>query len=135
MLNLDTIAQIDLVAALDSDVLTEAFEVNVVGLHRMTTAALPMLKESWLHMLTCMFAMELEDTGTQSFFIGIPPTDTEMQSTIRKTGLNPISKIPQSELVSPDVSASTKAWLCNADARKLDEVLLDVRDERFRSKM
>jgi hypothetical protein len=58
-----------------------------------------------------MLAMELEDTGTRSFFIGIPTTNIEMQSTIREAGLNSVGKILQSELVSPDVSASVKAWL------------------------
>lgn len=160
--NAGTISQIGHIADLDSDKLTQAYEVNVSGMHRVIVAALPMLKDSggaiinagtgaastpmegWTayccskagaHMLTRMFALELEGTGVQSFFIGIPPTDTEMQSKIRKSGLNPISQIPQTDLVKPDVPASVMAWLCSNEARSVDEVILDVRDERFKLMM
>ncbi|MCA8930436.1 MAG: SDR family NAD(P)-dependent oxidoreductase, partial [Alphaproteobacteria bacterium] len=88
-------------ATLSSDDLMPAFAVNVAGVHRVTVAALPLLRaskgvivnagtgaattpmEGWtayctskagVHMLTRMFAMELAGDGVQSFFIGIPPT-------------------------------------------------------------
>ena len=156
---ISTIGPID---ALKSESLSEAFDVNVAGLHRMTTACLPLLKESkgvvinagtgaattpmegWAayccskagaHMLTRMFDMELTKTGIQHFFIGIPPTDTDMQAKIRVAGLNPISKIAQQDLVKPAVSASVMAYLCADVARELDEVMLDVRDEQFKAMM
>ena len=50
-------------------------------------------------------------------------------------GLNPISKIQKSDLVHPNVPASVMAWLCGPQARKLDDVLLDVREEPFKSMM
>ena len=160
--NAGIISEIGPVATLDSAALSAAFDVNVAGLHRMTTAALPLLKaskgtivnagtgaattpmEGWAayccskagaHMLTRMFEMELADTGVQSFFIGIPPTDTDMQAKIRAAGLNPISKISQTDLVDPKVPASVMAWLCSTDARNLDEAFLDVRDEFFKLMM
>ena len=86
-------------------------------------------------MITLMFAKDLEGGDVQFFFIGIPPTDTEMQAEIRTAGLNPISKIAKDDLVHPDVPASVMAWLCGPQARKLDEVLLDVREEPFKSMM
>lgn len=158
--NAGSISPIGHVDAIDSDALARTFDVNVVGLHRMIKAAVPKLKaskgaivnagtgaattpmEGWTaycsskagaRMLTQMCSMELADRGIQSFFIGIPPTNTEMQGEIRDAGLNPISKIAQADLVDPNVPASVMAWLCGPDARKLNECLLDVRDPLFQS--
>lgn len=160
--NAGTIEPIGHLTGLSSDDLIPALATNVAGVHRMTVAALPLLRDSggviinagtgaattpmegWtayctskaaMHMLTRMFDLELAADGVQSFFIGIPPTDTAMQDTIRESGLNPISQIAQSDLVPTAVSASVIAWLCGPEARKLDEVLLDVRQERFTAMM
>jgi NAD(P)-dependent dehydrogenase (short-subunit alcohol dehydrogenase family) len=160
--NAGIISPIGHLADLPPDALKAAFEVNVIGLHRMTVACLPLLRaskgvvinagtgaattamEGWTgyctskaaaRMLTQMMALELGPEGIQSFFIGIPPTDTAMQEQIRKAGLNPISKIPQASLVHPDVPASVIAWLCSDAARAVDEVMLDVRQERFTAMM
>ncbi len=160
--NAGVISPIGHLAQLPSDALKSAFDVNVIGLHRMTAACLPLLRaskgvvvnagtgaattpmEGWTgyctskaaaRMLTQMMALELGPEGIQSFFIGIPPTDTKMQAEIRLAGLNPISKIPQSSLVHPDVPASVIAWLCSDAARAVDEVLLDVRQDRFTAMM
>lgn len=145
-----------------TDSMLAAFEVNVLGVHRVTRAALPLLQEAggvvivagtgaattpmegWAtycsskagaRMMTQMFALELKDSGVQFFFLGIPPTDTAMQAEIRNSGLNPVSKIPRSDLVAPGVPASAAAWLCGPDARKLNEVMLDVRQNPFLSLM
>ena len=145
-------------ADLSTDDLRAAFEVNALGLHRMTVAALPLLEaaggrvvnagtgaattpmEGWTaycaskaaaRMMTLMADAELAPRGLRSFFLGIPPTDTAMQGAIRDAGLNPISRIPQSDLVDPAIPASVMAWLCGPGADGLDTALLDVRDERF----
>lgn len=160
--NAGIISEIGSIEALDSQSLSAAFEVNVAGLHRMTIAALPLLKaskgviinagtgasttpmEGWTayccskagaRMLTGMFEKELAGAGIQNYFIGIPPTDTDMQAKIREAGLNPISQIPQKDLVKPEVSASVMAWLCSDEARKQTEVYLDVRDTFFTKMM
>lgn len=160
--NAGIIAPIGHLQHLTSDSLRPAFEVNVIGLHRMTVACLPLLKasqglvlnagtgaattpmEGWTaycsskaaaRMLTQMMAMELAAEGVRAVFCGIPPTDTMMQGEIRAAGLNPISRIPQQDLVHPDVPASVMAWLCSPDARGLNESLVDVRDDRFRAMM
>ena len=160
--NAGTIAPIGHMTKISSDDLIPALAVNVAGVHRMTVAALPLLRESrglvinagtgaattpmegWtvyctskaaMHMLTRMFDLELAADGVQSFFIGIPPTDTAMQDAIRDSGLNPISQIARSDLVPPAVSASVIGWLCGPVARDLDEVILDVRQERFTAMM
>lgn len=160
--NAGSIAPIGHIDTLATESLRLAYEVNALGLHRMTCAALPLLRaskgvvvnagtgaattpmEGWAaycnskaaaRMMTMMFAKDLEAEDVQFFFVGIPPTDTEMQSEIRTAGLNPISKIAQGDLVHPNVPASVLAWLCGPEARKLDEVVLDVRDDFFKSMM
>lgn len=160
--NAGTIAPIGHVDTLSTDSLQNAYAVNALGLHRMTCAALPLLRaskgtvvnagtgaattamEGWAaycsskaaaRMMTLMFAKDMEGSGVKFFFIGIPPTDTDMQAEIRDAGLNPISKIAQQDLVRPLVPASVMAWLCSQVAREREDVLLDVRDDFFRSMM
>lgn len=157
--NAGVIAPIKALPMLSADDLVPAFDVNVIGLFRMTMAALPLLRktrgvivnagtgaattplEGWsaycaskaaARMLTQMMAKELAEDGLQVFFLGIPPTDTDMQAEIRASRLNPISRIPQQDLVPPDVPASAMAWLCSDRARELTTELLDVRDDLFR---
>lgn len=160
--NAGSIAPIGHVDTLATDDFRQSYEVNALGVHRMTCAALPLLRaskgvvvnagtgaattpmEGWAaycnskaaaRMMTMMFAKDLEGNDVQFFCIGIPPTDTEMQAEIRTAGLNPISKIAKTDLVHPDVPASVMAWLCGPDARKLDGVVYDVREEPFKSMM
>jgi len=160
--NAGIIAPIGQIQHLPADALRPAFEVNVIGLHRMTNACLPLLTasqggivnagtgaattpmEGWTayctskaaaRMLTQMQAMELKPLGVTSHFVGIPPTDTMMQGEIRQAGLNPISQIPQASLVKPEVPASVLAWMCSAQARAVEDVLLDVRGDRFTAMM
>ncbi|MFK7792408.1 MAG: SDR family oxidoreductase [Devosiaceae bacterium] len=160
--NAGVIAPIGHAAELATDSMRQAFDVNVLGVHRMVVAALPLLRasggsivnagtgaastpmEGWtayctskaaMHMLTRMFAMELESEGVRSTFIGIPPTDTDMQGSIRHAGLNPISKIAQTDLVDPRVPASVMAWLCSDQAKQRSDIIQDVRDEYFQAMM
>lgn len=160
--NAGVIDPIGHLATLASDDLMRAFAVNVAGVHRMTVAALPLLRQSkgvilnagtgaattpmegWaayctskaaMQMLTRMFDLELSPDGIKTFFLGIPPTDTAMQGAIRQAGLNPISKIAQSDLVPVDVPASVMAWLCSPQAREVTDLLLDVRREPFKELM
>lgn len=160
--NAGVIAPIGHIDTLATDDLRIAYEVNALGLHRVTCAALPLLRQSrgvvvnagtgaattamegWAaycnskaaaRMMTLMFARDLEGGGVQFFFLGIPPTDTGMQAEIRAAGLNPISKIAQRDLVNPKVPASVMAWLCGPEARRLKDVTIDVRDDFFKAMM
>lgn len=156
--NAGLITPIGPLASLPAAALEPAFAVNVMGVQRMVLACLPLLTasrgtivnagtgaattpmEGWtayctskaaVHMLTRMLALELGPRGIASHFVGIPPTDTAMQAEIRAAGLNPISQIPQDKLVPTAVPASVLAYMCSAEARSIDEVLLDVRNDRF----
>lgn len=143
---------------LSSEDIATAFDVNVVGAHRVVKAVLPFLKrshgvivsagsgaaftplEGWsaycaskaaLAMLSQVIDLEIRALGIKTFFLGIPPTDTGMQAKIRSSGLNKISEIPQSSLNPVEVPASVIAWLCSPKARDIEAVLVDVRDEIF----
>lgn len=156
--NAGTISTIGPFASLDPAALTAALEVNITGVHRMTLAALPLLRKSrgqiinagtgaattpmegWtayctskagMQMLTRMMALELAPEGIQAFFLGIPPTDTAMQAKIRASGINPLSKLPKEKLLATKIPASCMAWLCGDDARGVAETLLDIRQEVF----
>ncbi len=155
--NAGVINPIGPLAEIATDDLAPAFAVNVMGVHRMTVAALPLLRaakgsivnagtgaattamEGWtaycstkaaMQMLTRMMALELAKDGLRVHFLGIPPTDTAMQARIRASGLNPISQIPQAKLVPTIVPASCMAHLCGPDPA-MTEVLLDCRQEAF----
>ena len=152
--NAGVITPIGPLDSIPSDALAPAFAVNVMGVHRMVVAALPLLRasggavvnagtgaastamEGWtaycttkaaMLMLTRMMALEL---GLRVHFLGIPPTDTAMQGEIRASGMNAISQIPQGSLVAPKVPASCLAWLCGP-VPEGTEVVLDVRQEIF----
>ena len=159
--NAGVINPIGPLATLATDDLAPAFAVNVMGVHRMSVAALPLLRaakgtilnagtgaattamEGWtaycttkagMQMLTRMMALELAADGLRIYFLGIPPTDTAMQAKIRASGLNPISQIPQGKLVPARVPASCMAHLCGPNPAMTD-VLLDCRQEAFTALM
>jgi NAD(P)-dependent dehydrogenase (short-subunit alcohol dehydrogenase family) len=160
--NAGVIAPIGPLPTVSPESLAAAFEVNVMGIQRMVRAALPMLTasrgaiinagtgaattpmEGWTaycttkaaaQMLTRMMDKELTPQGLRSFFVGIPPTDTDMQGTIRVSGLNPISQIPKDSLVPTAVPASCLAWLCGTFADAPPEPLIDVRQPIFTGMM
>lgn len=160
--NAGIITPIGPLATLDSTALAPAFAVNVIGVHRMILAALPLLTasqgtvlnagtgaattpmEGWTayctskagaRMLTQLCHLELGPRGVRFYFLGIPPTDTAMQDEIRTAGLNPISQIPQEKLVAPKIPATVFAWMCGPGSRQLTEPLLDVRDAFFTAMM
>ena len=155
--NAGVINPIGPLAELATDDLAPAFAVNVMGVHRMSVAALPHLRaskgtilnagtgaattamEGWtaycstkagMQMLTRMMALELARDGLRIYFLGIPPTDTAMLAKIRASGLNPISQIPQGQLVPTRVPASVMAHLCGPNPT-MTEVLLDCRQDVF----
>jgi NAD(P)-dependent dehydrogenase (short-subunit alcohol dehydrogenase family) len=156
--NAGTVEPIGRFGDLSPEDISIAFGVNVVGTHRVVKAMLPFLKhsrgviinagsgaaftplEGWaaycsskaaLAMLTRVIDLEMASFGIKTFFLGIPPTDTSMQEKIRRSGLNKVSEIPQSALNAVEVPASVITWLCSPKARKIEAILVDVRDELF----
>jgi len=84
-----------------------------------------------LLMLSRAIAHEYADTGLRVVSLGVPPTDTAMQSAIRQSGMNPVSKIPRENLTKPEQIGTVLAWLCGPDSRHLNTLEIDVRDPLF----
>jgi NAD(P)-dependent dehydrogenase (short-subunit alcohol dehydrogenase family) len=152
---IDPIAEI---GEVDSSAANRLLDINVTGVLRGMQAALPhILKsrgtivnagsgaafvplEGWgvycaskaaVVMLSRVAALENEGKGIKIFALGIPASDTDMQVTIRASGINRISRIGREDLPHADVTGSIMAWLCGDAARAIDDVAIDVRDERL----
>lgn len=149
-------------AEVDVEAWAHCIDVNINGVMRCTRKALPLLVESkgiivnassgaarmalegWsayctskagLSMLSRATDHEYRSRSVRVFALGIGPTDTGMQAAIRASGVNPVAKIPQGDLTHPRVPASVMVWLCGPDARAIDEVEIDLREDRFQALM
>lgn len=157
--NAGVIRPIGLLGDLDADAWEQVLAINAGGAMRCVQAFLPLLLEShgtvinmssgaayrplegWsaycaskaaLVMLSRAIDLEYSSHGIRVFSLGIPPTDTTMQGSIRASGMNDLSKIPQHDLTPPAVTAAVAAWLCGPDARsQIAKIEIDVRDPEF----
>lgn len=157
--NAGVIRPIGLLGAVDADAWEQVLAINAGGAMRCFRTFLPMLLESrgtvinmssgaayrplegWsaycaskaaLVMLSRAMDLEYSSHGLRIFSLGIPPTDTTMQGSIRASGMTDLSKIPQHDLTPPTVTAAVAAWLCGPDARdQIAKIEIDVRDPEF----
>ncbi|MEZ5798653.1 MAG: SDR family oxidoreductase [Paracoccaceae bacterium] len=86
-----------------------------------------------LAMLTRSLHLEYGDQGIRAFGLAPGVVDTQMQGTIRASGLNPVSRIPRADLAPADQPARVLAWLCTAAADPLAGQELDVRNPDLRA--
>jgi 3-oxoacyl-[acyl-carrier protein] reductase len=87
-----------------------------------------------LAMLTQAIALEAVP-GLRAFGFQPGTTDTEMQVTIRGSGVNPISRIPREQLTPVDEPARAIVYLCTPAADDLSGKEFSLRDEAFRSRI
>jgi NAD(P)-dependent dehydrogenase (short-subunit alcohol dehydrogenase family) len=85
-----------------------------------------------LAMVTQAVHAEFGDRGIRIFGFAPGVVDTDMQGTIRASGINPVSKIPREELAAPDDAAHAIAWLCTPAADPFVGQEVDVRHAAFR---
>jgi NAD(P)-dependent dehydrogenase (short-subunit alcohol dehydrogenase family) len=85
-----------------------------------------------LAMLTRSVHLEFGDRGIRIFGFAPGVVDTDMQGTIRASGINPVSKIPRESLAPPDDAAHGIAWLCTEAADVYAGQEVDVRNTDFR---
>ncbi|WP_103257430.1 SDR family NAD(P)-dependent oxidoreductase [Tabrizicola aquatica] len=86
-----------------------------------------------LAMLTRSVHMEYGDHGIRIFGFAPGVVDTDMQGTIRASGINPVSKLPRASLAPADEPARAIAWLCTPAADPLAGSELDVRNPDLRA--
>jgi 3-oxoacyl-[acyl-carrier protein] reductase len=137
-------------------------QVNLIGAYHAIRAVLPEMRaagrgtiinvssgaalrplEGWsaycaakagLAMLTQAIAMEAVP-GLRVFGFQPGTTDTEMQVTIRASGINPVSQIPREQLTPVNEPAHAIVYLCTPAADDLSGKEFSLRDEAFRSRL
>ena len=72
-----------------------------------------------LAMLTDALALETAQSGVRVFGLAPGVIDTEMQVTIRASGINRVSKIPRADLAPADHPAAAILYLCTSAADDL----------------
>jgi NAD(P)-dependent dehydrogenase (short-subunit alcohol dehydrogenase family) len=82
-------------------------------------------------------AIRLETTATNVRVFGFQPgtTDTDMQVTIRASGINIVSKIPRENLTPVAHPAAAIVYLCTPAADDLNGQEFALRDESFRARL
>ena len=85
-----------------------------------------------LAMLTRAIHEEYAPQGIRVFGFAPGVVDTDMQGSIRASGINPVSKIPRENLAPAEEPARAIAWLCTSAADALTGQELDVRNPDLR---
>ncbi len=88
-----------------------------------------------LVMLTNAVHLENAAKGIRIFGFSPGTIDTEMQATIRASGLNAISKIPRSELLPVADAVRGVLYLCGGTGDDLTGKDVSMRDEVFRTRI
>jgi len=86
-----------------------------------------------VHMMTRATALEFEELGVRIYGFAPGVVDTEMQVSIRASGINAVSQIPRSNLAAAEEPAKAIAWLCSDAAAGLAGQELHIRDEAIRT--
>ncbi|QEW24138.1 3-oxoacyl-[acyl-carrier-protein] reductase FabG (plasmid) [Marinibacterium anthonyi] len=152
--NAGVIAPVATLDAVDPKAWTDATATNLNGVFHVIRAALPALVqqgsgtiicvssgasrnplEGWSHycaakagvaMLTRCLDLEARDKGIHAYALDPGTVATEMQRTIRASGVNPVSRLAPSDHFPPEAPARALLWLCGPQAIRLagTEVLL-----------
>jgi NAD(P)-dependent dehydrogenase (short-subunit alcohol dehydrogenase family) len=86
-----------------------------------------------LAMLTKSVHLEYGAQGIRVFGLAPGVVDTDMQGTIRASGLNPVSQIPRTALAPANQPGQALAWLCTPAADALAGQELDIRTPELRA--
>ena len=86
-----------------------------------------------LAMLTRSVHLEYVDQGVRIFGFAPGVVDTDMQGTIRASGINPVSQLARTSLAPAREPAQAIAWLCTPAADPLAGQELDVRNPDLRT--
>jgi NAD(P)-dependent dehydrogenase (short-subunit alcohol dehydrogenase family) len=161
--NAGVIEPIGSVATADPVAWARGIAINLVGAFHCIRACLPPMRaagggtivnissgaahrplEGWsaycsakagLAMLTRAVALEHAAEGIRVFGFAPGTIDTDMQVTIRASGINQISRIPRSDLAPVAHPAKAIVYLCGADADDLAGQELALRDEDLRRRV
>jgi NAD(P)-dependent dehydrogenase (short-subunit alcohol dehydrogenase family) len=161
--NAGVIEPIGMLGATDPKEWVRSIEINLIGAYYAICAVLPgMLErgrgdiinvssgaairplEGWsaycagkagLAMVTRSIDLEHRAAGIRVFGFQPGTTDTDMQVTIRASGVNVISQIPREQLTPVAHPARAIVYLCTQAADDLAGKEFSLRDEEFRSRL
>ena len=161
--NAGVIEPIGMVGAADLGEWARSIQINLIGAYHAIRAVLPGMierghgdiinvssgaalrpQEGWsaycagkagLAMLTRSIDMEHRAAGIRVFGFQPGTTDTDMQVTIRASGINPVSKIPREQLTPVAHPARGIVYLCTKEADDLAGTEFSLRDEEFRRRI
>jgi 3-oxoacyl-[acyl-carrier protein] reductase len=161
--NAGVIEPIAMVAASDPAEWARSIQINLIGAYYAIRAVLPgMLErghgdiinvssgaamrplEGWgayctgkagLAMLTRSIDLEHRSAGIRVFGFQPGTTDTDMQVTIRASGVNMISRIPREQLTPVAHPARGIVYLCTKEADDLAGKEFSLRDDDFRRRI
>lgn len=88
-----------------------------------------------LHMVTKQVSLEGEKFGIKSFGFSPGLVRTKMQNEIRESGINEISFLPESDMISPEEPAKCIILLASGQYDDYNGQLLDIRDKLFKQKL
>ncbi len=88
-----------------------------------------------LAMLTRTVHLEYAPHGIRVFGFAPGVVDTDMQGSIRASGINPVSKIPRENLAPAHEPAKAIAWLCTPAADAMAGQEVDVRNPDLRKQV
>lgn len=142
--NAGTIEPISRIAESDPAQWDAVVDVNLKGVYHGVRAALPYMlargsgtiiamnsgaanapMEGWSHycatkcavqMLTRQIHKEYSEHGIRSLGLSPGPVAGDMQSVIRASGINPVSRLHDGDYIPPEWAAQAVAWLCTPDA-------------------
>jgi NAD(P)-dependent dehydrogenase (short-subunit alcohol dehydrogenase family) len=161
--NAGVIEPIAVTAETDPAAWARNIEINLIGAYYAIRAVLPGMiaagggtivnvssgaalnpQEGWsaycsgkagLAMLTRGIALEHAGQGIRVFGFQPGTTDTDMQVTIRASGINPVSRIPRGNLTPVAHPAAAIVYLCTSGADDMAGQEFSLRDETFRSRL
>ena len=84
-----------------------------------------------LAMVTRCLHLEYGSRGIRAFGFAPGVVDTDMQGTIRASGMNPVSQLPRASLAPAEQPGWAIAWLCTPEAEGLAGQELDIRTDPF----
>jgi NAD(P)-dependent dehydrogenase (short-subunit alcohol dehydrogenase family) len=79
--------------------------------------------------------LELKGRGIRVFSLSPGTIATDMQRTIRASGINPVSRMAFEEHAPPEHPARAIVWLCTREADGLAGSEVSLRDPEFRRRI
>jgi NAD(P)-dependent dehydrogenase (short-subunit alcohol dehydrogenase family) len=146
---------------IDPDAWDKVIDINVKGVFYGVRAALPHMKnggtiltigsgaatsalEGWSHYCTSKAAVhhlnaclhkELGESGIRAIVLSPGTVATQMQRSIKTSGINPVAQMAWEDHIPPEWPAKTLVWMCGADADEFKGEVVALRDDHIRRRV